>query len=115
MAIVNLTQHAPTPEQVEAGVGPVIDAALPLLNFQRIPRADELQGRAEALATLAEGEEAAMIGGAPYLMGPLEVALKAVGVKPLYAFTMRQSVEEAQPDGTVKKTQVFKHTGFVEA
>jgi len=28
-------------------------------------------------------------------------------------FTKREVIEEKQPDGTIKKTSVFKHGGFV--
>lgn len=62
-----------------------------------------------------EGAESAMIGGAPFLMAPLEGALRTRGVIPLYAFSVRESVEEALPDGSVRKTQVFRHAGFVPA
>jgi hypothetical protein len=54
-----------------------------------------------------------MIGGAPYLMAPLEVALRAHGITPLYAFSVRESVEQTQPDGSVRKIAVFRHGGFV--
>ena len=56
-----------------------------------------------------------MIGGAPWLSEPLERALKREGFRPVYAFSKRISVEETLPDGTVKKTQVFRHEGFVPA
>ena len=55
-----------------------------------------------------------MIGGAPYLMSALENALMAVGIKPLYSFSERVSMEETIADGTVRKTNVFRHVGFVE-
>jgi hypothetical protein len=56
-----------------------------------------------------------MIGGAPYLMAPLERSLRSVGVYPVYAFSVRESVEQTAPDGTVRKTNVFRHAGFVPA
>ena len=49
-----------------------------------------------------------MIGGAPYLMAELEMALGWVGIIPLYAFSVRVSSEK---DGV--KTSVFRHLGFV--
>lgn len=55
----------------------------------------------------------AMIGGAPYLMAPLEAELKKLGIEPVYAFSERVSEETVQADGTVVKTNVFKHVGFV--
>ncbi|MHB0929605.1 MAG: hypothetical protein ACYC3W_12015, partial [Candidatus Nanopelagicales bacterium] len=57
----------------------------------------------------------AMIGGAPFLMAPLEKALLSIGINPVFAFSERKSVEAHGADGTVTKTQVFKHVGFVPA
>ncbi len=121
MKILNLTQHSPSVEQTEAGVvdsvrSPEIKA---LLNFTSLPTGEEIKARAAALAGIAEqflemaGGNSAMIGGAPYLMAPLENALMDRGIVPLYAYSERVSVEETLPDGSVKKTQVFKHLGFV--
>lgn len=56
-----------------------------------------------------------MIGGAPYLMGPLAETLREYGLEPVFAFTERVSVDEVQPDGSVRKTAVFKHSGWVPA
>ena len=55
-----------------------------------------------------------MIGGAPYLMGALEVALKKVGIQPVYSFSERVSKEVVLEDGTTQKTSVFCHKGFIE-
>lgn len=122
MRIVNLTQHAATVAQVEDGV-----FALPteedqelkkLLTFDALPTCGEVAARAAAIATLAVelGAEAAMIGGAPYLMAPLEKALQQRGIAPLYAYSERRSVEKTDPvTGEVTKTAVFVHLGFVEA
>ena len=55
----------------------------------------------------------AMIGGAPFLMGPLERALISRGIFPAYAFSRREVVEKATADGEVTKTAVFRHEGFV--
>jgi hypothetical protein len=54
-----------------------------------------------------------MIGGAPYLMGPLVAALKAVDVQPLFSFTERKSVERVGLDGSVVKTSVFAHVAWI--
>lgn len=59
--------------------------------------------------------ERAMIGGALWLMAPLELALRAVGIEPLYAFSERTSAEQIQIDGSVRKVAVFRHVGFVRA
>ena len=57
----------------------------------------------------------AMIGGAPYLMAPLETALRVIGIEPVYAFSTRASVEQTMPDGSVRKVNDFRHAGFVPA
>ncbi len=117
MKILNLTQHAATADQVAAGVVEPANKALvqKMITFDTLPEGQEVEYRARSLATIADGYKAAMIGGAPFFMGPLERALAAAGVKVLYAFSTRESRDEKLPDGSIKKTQVFRHTGFVEA
>ena len=114
--ILNLTQHVGTPDQ---GVTEPEEksAVKALLDFSTLPSWWEIADRADKLAAIAveAGAEAAMIGGAPYLMAPLEVALKAAGIRPLYAFSIRESVETTGPDGKVTKTATFRHAGWVEA
>ena len=114
--ILNLTQHSATAEQVAAGViAPANHSAVKaLLDFQTLPTVADVWQRARQLAQLtkASGASHAMIGGAPFLMKELEFQLLAVGVNPLYAFSVRESVESVQPDGSVVKTAVFKHVGF---
>lgn len=39
---------------------------------------------------------------------------KQNGLKPIYATTKREAVEELQIDGTVKKTAIFEHERFRE-
>ena len=101
--ILNLTQHLTTPEQRAAGV---VDLPDPLraqvadwLTFGALPTAAEIAERAAALADLAsrlqDPEDRAdagidlessafalyaLIGGAPWLMAPLEAALRDVGL-----------------------------------
>lgn len=122
MKIANLTQHAATEAQVEDGVYALSsgkDQELKkLLTFTALPSRVEVSARAEAIALLAveSGADAAMIGGAPYLMAPLEQALRERGIAPLYAYSERRSVESTDPaTGEVTKTNVFVHLGFVEA
>ena len=116
--IANLTQHKPTPEQVESNV---TDTLVPsdLLTFDNIPTSADLKARAVKVASYAKGFKQAMIGGAPYFMSYLEQELKSNGIQPLYSFTQRVSVEEVVMDENLnlitKKTSVFKHIGFVEA
>ena len=118
MKIVNLTQHAATAEQQAQGVldlqGEALSDLKALLTFNELPTPGSIAARALALAAFAEGCEAAMIGGAPYLMPVLEAALLEAGVLPLYAFSRRESVDVPQEDGSVRKTAVFRHLGFVQ-
>lgn len=122
MTILNLTQHAATPEQLAQGVADLnphhgeIQQLKSLLTFESLPTAEEVYERAYAIAALAQSYfvDTAMIGGAPYLMGALERALNKVGIKPVYAFSERVSEEQVQEDGSVHKVNVFKHIGFIE-
>jgi len=119
--IANLTQHEASAEQLDAGVfnleggdcfeGGAGYALKQALTFDSLPTPEEIEQRADQIAALAIGTGAtiAMIGGAPYLMSALERALKASGIRPVYAFTERVSTEE---DGV--KTSTFRHVGFVE-
>ena len=118
--IINLTQHASTPEQREAGVVDLPEKSLAevrkLLTFNSIPTAFEMWGRATAIAEIAEKEGAkkAMIGGPPYFIVSLEKALSWKGIESLYAFSIRESKEVQKKDGSVEKINVFRHAGFVE-
>jgi hypothetical protein len=115
--ILNLTQHMASKVQIEAGVVEPEDKAAvkALLTFPTLPNQEFLQVNADALALIASQSdcEAAMIGGAPYFMGPLESALREVGIRPLYAYSERRSTDHVQEDGSVRKVAVFVHLGFV--
>jgi hypothetical protein len=119
MKIVNLTQHSATPDQIQSGVmnlqGDDLSILKNLLTFVDLPDKSTIVERANQIADLAvkSGASRAMIGGAPFLMGALESALKARGVQPLYAFSKREVVETVNDDGSVSKTAVFRHLGFV--
>jgi len=128
--ILNLTQHSATPEQKLAGVvdlgGEELTLLKNLLTFDVLPSEEEIHSRAVSLGHLVSinglGEEgddpwptAVMIGGAPYLMGPMTNVLKGLRLSVLFAFSQRESVEVTQEDGSIKKVAVFRHTGFVKA
>jgi len=129
--ILNLTQHNATPDQEAAGVRdlpPVQRSALnALLTFAELPSQEEILARAADIAELAcfnglGGDEdddpvptAAMIGGALWLMSPLAAELRARGIAPQFAFSTRQSVESIAKDGTVVKSSVFCHQGWIPA
>ena len=117
MEILNLTQHLATNEQVAAGVYEPEhkDKVRELLTFNELPSKEEIKERARLLTGIAisEGVDKAMIGGAPYLMGALELELKSYNIKPLYSFTKREVVEVQKGDEVIKQS-IFKHIGFVE-
>lgn len=119
MRILNLTQRRATPEQIAAGVVEPDEEnkklIQSLLTFEKLPDREEIYKHARLLAILARklGFHHAMIGGASYLMHHLEKTLAGRGIQSLYAFSKRETVEETLPDGSVQKTQVFRHTGFV--
>ena len=118
MAILNLTQHRASPEQINAGVLDLQDESFlklkSLLNFTKIPTVDELNSRAQSIAEIALMHEIkeVMIGGAPFFMGILEDALVINGIRPAYAFSVRGS-KEAVINGKTEKVSYFKHKGFV--
>ena len=122
-AILNLTQHEASEDQKSEGVfdsSQVSEAfeseVKRLLTFEELPDEKTIWQRAMALADYCKelGVGTALIGGAPFFMGPLSEVLKSRGVDPLFAFSKRESIEK-QVDGKTVKTSVFKHSGFVPA
>lgn len=129
--ILNLTQHSATSAQTADGLVDLteLDAAdiRSLLDFKTLPSREEIEKRAKDIAALAygileeeserRGEEirTVMIGGAPYLMGPLERALESLRISAVYAFSERRSVDIQQPDGSVRKVAEFAHLGWIPA
>lgn len=120
MKILNLTQHEATQDQIQDGVvephHTMKIRIQELLTFDTIPSKGELEERANELAMLANavGAKKVMIGGAPFFMSILEYRLQRLGIAPLYAFSVRNSIEQPDGNGGVKKVNVFKHVGFVE-
>ncbi len=122
--IINMTQHNASPDQRGAGVvdfGANAHIMKGLLTFVRLPTSSQVLARAVALVDLLQANhdiydvDSVMIGGAPYLMAPLVSQLTAAGYKPVFAYTDRVSVDVVQADGSIKKTAMFKHLGFVDA
>lgn len=133
--ILNFTQHQATPEQSAQGVADLRPedhrTLCSLLTFQELPTMADVRRRAGEIVCLYEtiiesipgvdleaattdSWPAVMIGGAPFLMGELEAELVHIGVRVLYAFSRRESVDELQADGSVIKRAIFRHVGFVE-
>lgn len=119
MNILNLTQHTATAEQRDAGVVDLPPDGMArlrtLLTFTVLPDAAEVTARAQDIARLASAQRAgvAMIGGAPFLMADLCRALRDRGIEPVFAFSQRHVEERLRPDGTVERTVLFRHEGFV--
>lgn len=120
MNIVNFTQHNATQEQIASGVVDVIPVAKrsEALTFKSLPTTEDILNRADTVVKMvsevAEDGSLVMIGGAPFFMGSLEAALKNAGFRPVYAFSERKSIGVVKDDGSVVKTAVFVHKGFVE-
>jgi hypothetical protein len=142
MSIMNLTQHAASADQLAADVfdlAPALRTALAaLLTFDSLPSVVDIENRANAIAAIAAANASpddraddtspddradnasgfalsAMIGGAPWLMAPLAEALRDQGIEPLFAFSLRESVDVGQSDGSVRKLAMFKHAGWIMA
>ena len=129
--ILNLTQHPATADQLAIGVVDLPaeqrEALRELLTFDDLPDAEEILARAHDIAELAcfnglggdDGDDPfpsqAMIGGALWLMAPLSEELRQRSINPVFAFSVRDTEEVTQPDGSVRKIAVFRHAGFVPA
>jgi hypothetical protein len=118
--IINLTQHKGTPEQGVTDLqGADRQHLIALLTVDGLPSREEIEARCADIAMLAALHEPhpqrAMIGGAPWMMRALEDALHQQGIEPVYAFSIRESVDQPQPDGGVRKVAVFRHAGWVQA
>lgn len=125
--ILNLTQHQATEEQRNQGVVDLptqdrIDTLKRLLTFDELPTKELMNKRAKQIVLLVRNNGISdtfvpakvMIAGAPFFMSILEKALLNDGIQPVYAFSVRDGVEQIQQDGSVRKINVFKHIGFVE-
>lgn len=119
MAILNLTQHIATNDQILDGVIEPNDKALVkgLITFETIPTAQEMRERVKQLIAIAKehGVTEVMVGGAGYFIPFLERGLIQAGLIPLHSFNVRNSVDKHHADGSVETVMIFKHAGFVKA
>ena len=126
MAILNLTQHNSTKDQINAGI---IDlpaefktALVGAITFPAIYTKADLERKARCVLEVVRDYtgpqggigsiEGVMIGGMPSFMPVLERVLSDYGIKVGYACTDRVSEDVQQSDGSVKKVAVFKHVGM---
>ena len=119
MAILNLTQHRATSEQLADGIENIPskhqEQLEKLLTFPAHYDLTDLVTSAKALAKLAYElkYDAAMIGGLPSLMSHLERELIALDVSVGYARSERVSIDKPLPDGSgTQKTSVFRYCGI---
>ena len=125
MKFVNLTQHALTEDQVKSLIDLGFDEdsiqvypdpyTKQKLTFEKLPSMAEVREAAWDLAYSAKAKAATnvMIGGAPYLMRPLEEELEILDITYHYAFTERKTTEKVNEDGTVEKTSIFVFAGWI--
>lgn len=120
--IWNATQHTATADQISQGVVDLpeeLRAQLSgLLTFEELPSDEELRMRSIAvvgtiMAAGAKPGDQVMLGGAPFFMEELSHSCRSVGLTPVFAFSRRESVEQVQADGSIRKVAVFRHLGFV--
>lgn len=115
--ILNLTIHPTSIKQIKDGVVDMLDSdqavLVHFLTVEDLPDKANLAFRAGQIAGIAYKyqPDKAMIGGIPCLMAFLETALKVIGIQPVYAFSIRESVENPE---TGEKISKFNHLGFVE-
>lgn len=121
--IWNATQHTATADQIEQGV---VDLPEELrqqvsrfLTFAELPGNEDLRIRSIAIvgqlmAAGAKPGDQVMLGGAPFFMEELSHSCRSVGLIPVFAFSRRESVEQVQEDGSIRKVAIFRHLGFVK-
>ncbi len=127
--VLNLTPHNLTEDQRNAGaVEPASKKIVKrLLTFTEQPTIEEVQQRANELARIAYTEweydldqshirknnRYVMVGGPLYLIPKVDIALRNLGLIPVYAFATRESIDIVYSDGTTGKSQIFKHIAFI--
>ena len=120
MNIINLTQHAATEDQLNAGVldlqGDLKAALVAAITFPPVYTHEELVSRAKRVLGICKDSQIdcghVMIGGMPSFMPVLQNVLQSAGYRVGYACTDRVSVDVPDGNGGVRKTSVFKHVGM---
>jgi len=120
MNILNLTQHAATEDQLNAGVidlqGDLKTALVEAITFPAVYDHEELVSRAKRVVGIVRDSQVdcqhVMIGGMPSFMPVLQNVLQSAGYRVGYACTDRVSVDVPDGNGGVRKTSVFKHVGM---
>jgi len=112
-------QELPDCKEVKSRASGIRDLVIEFTKSPLSPIKEEVEGMLDENGIVDESEFRKlglgfMIGGAPFLMGPLADELRNLG-KVMFAFSKREVVEVANPDGSVTKKSIFKHAGFVPA
>lgn len=116
--MLNLSNHVLTQEQVKE----IYDMGYEIVELT--PEDKKIWGQlnpdnySDAVFRIMEDEdtryqvEAYHIAGFPPAVVIAACTANGLGLPSYYAYSERQSVEEKQSDGSIKKTNVFKHKGF---
>lgn len=122
--IYNATQHTASPTQQAEGIRDLSGDRMAALHAAitlpwNYSRSDLYTATRKVQALVSEQAEAdgnavygVMIGGLPALMSWLEENLASDNVRVGYARSARESVDTAQPDGSVRKVATFVHKGM---
>jgi hypothetical protein len=113
---VSIMNHKMSGEQLEAAlqIGEVLEIAFP--NVAPNATSEDVAEMGDQLISqlhLQEGD-VIQIGGEPTLTSYVVSKLFQLGYKVVTSTTERLSVEEVLPDGSTKKTNVFKFVQFRE-
>ena len=121
MAILNLTQHNATADQLAAGIidlpAEFKQELAEIITFPALYTKHDLELRARRVYSLILDlpcdipVDGVMIGGMPSFMPVLEKELVECGFRVGYACTERQSVDK-EVDGKIIKTAIFVHVGM---
>jgi len=120
--IINMTQHRATPGQIEDGVIDLTEAdykeVCSLLTLEEVPDDFDLMSISMQLVGIAAKycdkycTTHVMVGGQPDLISYFNYELFRRDIQPRSAFSKRTSVEVHNADGSVSKTQIFRHEGW---
>lgn len=122
MKVLWCPNHEPTTEQITDLQGGEISYLKNIIskeswnNISNCPAdANELKNLASLLiSTMGLYDKVVLPIGSPAFMAILMQKLPSERPKILFSHTERKSVEEQQPDGSIKKTSIFNHVVYIE-
>lgn len=119
MRYLNITKHELTKDQINDGAFELSKEdkykLQNLLRFDEVPEVQEIKQRVNDIINITKSYDfdALIIGGATYLIYHLVNEIKEQNLVPVVSFTKLQSVDKIGENGKVYKTQVFKHSKFI--